>query len=91
MRPEGHEVRVTNLYDEKFQPVLGAEEHRGFLTAFRDDRVAEDMKSHVDNLLWCSGLVLCYPTWWYSLPAILKVTMCCDINLDYCTTVHCVQ
>lgn len=91
MRPEGHEVRVTNLYDEKFQPVLGAEEHRGFLTAFRDDRVPEDMKSHVDDLLWCSGLVLCYPTWWYSLPAILKVTMCCDINVDYCTTVHCVQ
>lgn len=82
MRPEGHEVRVTNLYDENFQPALGREEAKGFLTAFREDRVEEDVKGHVDNLLWCSGLVLCYPTWWYSFPAILKVTMWCDLNLQ---------
>ncbi|CAN0490666.1 unnamed protein product, partial [Scytosiphon promiscuus] len=75
IRPSGHEVRVSNLYDEKFQPVLWGEEHRGFLTAFRENRLEEDMKAHVDNLLWCSGLVLCYPTWWYSFPAILKVFM----------------
>lgn len=71
----GHEVRVTNLYAEQFQPALGGQEHRGFLTAFRDGKVAEDMKSHVEDLQWCSGLVLCYPTWWYSFPAVLKVTL----------------
>ncbi|CAM9368009.1 unnamed protein product [Pylaiella littoralis] len=69
---EWHEVRVTNLYAEQFQPALGGQEHRGFLTAFRDGKVAEDMKSHVEDLQWCSGLVLCYPTWWYSFPAVLK-------------------
>ncbi|CAN0545281.1 unnamed protein product, partial [Ectocarpus sp. 8 AP-2014] len=42
------------------------------MTAFRDGQVAEDVKGHVDDLQWCSGLVLCYPTWWYSFPAILK-------------------
>ncbi|CAN0472332.1 unnamed protein product, partial [Hapterophycus canaliculatus] len=68
----GHEVRVTNLYEEQFQAVLGREEHRGFMTAFRDGKVAEDVKGHVEDLQWCSGIVLCYPTWWYSFPAILK-------------------
>lgn len=67
-------MRVTNLYEERFQAVLGKEEHRGFMTAFRDGKVAEDVKGHVEDLQWCTGIVLCYPTWWYSFPAILKVT-----------------
>lgn len=70
---EGHEVRVTNLYEETFQAALGGKEHRGFMTAFREGKVEDDVKSHVEDLQWCSGLVLCYPTWWYSFPAILKV------------------
>lgn len=70
----GHEVRVTNLYEDKFQAALGGKEHRGFMTAFREGKVEDDVKSHVEDLQWCSGLVLCYPTWWYSFPAILKVT-----------------
>lgn len=69
----GHEVRVTNLYAEQFQPAMESAEHRGFLTAFGEGRVKDDVKGHVENLQWCSGLVLCYPTWWYSFPAILKV------------------
>lgn len=68
-------MRVTNLYQEQFQAALGGQEHRGFMTAFRDGQVAEDVKGHVDDLQWCSGLVLCYPTWWYSFPAILKVPL----------------
>lgn len=71
--PAGHEVRVTNLYEDKFQAALGEKEHRGFMTAFREGKVEDDVKSHVEDLQWCSGLVLCYPTWWYSFPAILKV------------------
>lgn len=64
---------MTNLYEDKFQAALGGKEHRGFLTAFREGKVQDDVKSHVEDLQWCSGLVLCYPTWWYSFPAILKV------------------
>ncbi|CAN0311432.1 unnamed protein product, partial [Ectocarpus fasciculatus] len=82
----GHQVRVTNLYQEQFQAALGGQEHRGFMTAFRDGQVAEDVKGHVDDLQWCSGLVLCYPTWWYSFPAILKVKLppsaCCPALLQ---------
>ncbi len=64
---------MTNLYEEQFQAALGENEHRVFLTAFRDGKVAKDVESHVDDLQWCSALVLCYPTWWYSFPAVLKV------------------
>lgn len=27
---------------------------------------------HVEALQWAEGLILVYPTWWYSQPAILK-------------------
>ena len=69
----GNEVRLTNLYEENFQPAMSRAEHRGYMTAHRDGKLTEDVKGHVEDLLWCSGLVLCYPTWWYSFPAILKV------------------
>lgn len=72
----GHEVRVANLYEEGFQSVMGNQEHRAYLTAHRDGNMEEDIRPHVENLRWCSALVFCYPTWWYSFPAILKV---CDV------------
>ena len=62
-----------SLYDEQFQPVLDREEYRGFMTAYQDGKMSRDLNRHVEDLKWCSGLVLCYPTWWYSFPAILKV------------------
>lgn len=68
----GHQVRVTNLYEENFEPRLGGPEHQTFLTAYRDGHVPEDIKTHIEDLQWCSGLCLVYPTWWYSFPAILK-------------------
>lgn len=33
----------------------------------------DDLKAQVELLRWCDSFVLVYPTWWYGLPAILKV------------------
>lgn len=71
---------MTNLYHERFQAVMGTEEHRGFSTAFREGLVEQDVKGHAEDLQWCSGLVLCYPTWWYSFPAILKVNIVLNVS-----------
>jgi NAD(P)H dehydrogenase (quinone) len=66
----GHEVRLTDLYAEGFDPVFSLEEKKSYLpnTAYNLSLV----QSHVDSLQWADGLVVCYPTWYYGPPAMLK-------------------
>ena len=65
----GHEVHVLDLYACGFDPVLGADERRGYHTPHDNERpVAE----HLAALKACEALLFVYPTWWYGLPAMLK-------------------
>jgi putative NADPH-quinone reductase len=65
----GHDVRVTDLYAEGFDPVLSADDldHQ-----FDDPSTKPDIAAHAGNLRWCESLVLVYPTWWAGQPAMLK-------------------
>ncbi|MBO0347019.1 NAD(P)H-dependent oxidoreductase [Roseibium limicola] len=69
LKSAGHEVRLRDLYKEGFQPVMSAEERRGYHD--EGDNVVP-VKAHVDDILWCEMLIFVYPTWWYGLPAMLK-------------------
>ncbi len=63
------EVRVIDLYQQSFSPVLTAHDLDIYEDAAQNtDLVAED----VAHLKWCDTLIFVYPTWWYGLPAILK-------------------
>jgi NAD(P)H dehydrogenase (quinone) len=65
----GHEVRLVDLYAIGFNPVLSAEERRGYHTPGENELpVAE----HLAHLRWCEALVFVFPTWWYGQPAMLK-------------------
>jgi putative NADPH-quinone reductase len=64
----GHEVRLTDLYEEGFEPELTADEEHRHL----EPGVAEGLERHADDLRWCDALVLVHPTWWSGQPAILK-------------------
>lgn len=65
----GHEVRLTDLYADGFDPVMRADERRGYHDAGANEiPVAE----HLAGLRWCEGLIFVYPTWWYGPPAMLK-------------------
>ena len=66
----GHEVRALDLHAEGFDPVMGAEERRGY----HEGREPEDpvLQCHIAHLRWAEGIVLVYPTWWYGQPAMLK-------------------
>jgi NAD(P)H dehydrogenase (quinone) len=66
----GHQVRFIDLYAEGFNPVFSLEEKKNYLpnTAYNVALV----QPHVDALLWADGLVVCYPTWYYGPPAMLK-------------------
>lgn len=63
-----HVVRVTDLYGDGFDPVLGEAERR----SYDQPGVAPELQSYVDDLTWAEMLVLVYPTWWSGQPAMLK-------------------
>ncbi len=65
----GHEVRELDLYGIGFNPVLSAQERRDYLTPEVNAAGVEDQLAHIR---WAEGLIFIYPTWWYSLPAMLK-------------------
>lgn len=69
LEAHGAEIRLFDLYDRQFEPVLTAHE----LEIYEDEQqnrrpVAEDAAA----LEWCDTLIFVYPTWWYGLPAMLK-------------------
>ena len=65
----GHEVRLLDLYGIGFDPVMSEADRRDYHTpGLNEVRVADQLA----HLRWAEGLVFVYPTWWYSLPAMLK-------------------
>lgn len=69
LRAAGHEVVVEDLYANGFHPALtGAERESFYLTRYD----TSGMQAQVDRLQAAQALVLCFPTWWFGPPAILK-------------------
>jgi putative NADPH-quinone reductase len=69
LRQAGHEVELRDLYAERFDPVLSAEERRRYHDVPDNLQGIED---HVASLRRAEALLLVHPTWWYGMPAILK-------------------
>lgn len=65
----GHEVDDCDLYAMGFDPVMSAAERRAHNTPHPD---LSAVKHHVERLRAADALVLCFPVWWYGMPAILK-------------------
>ena len=65
----GHEVDDCDLYAMGFDPVMTAAERRAHNTEHPDLSAVEH---HVARLRAADALVLCFPVWWYGMPAILK-------------------
>jgi NAD(P)H dehydrogenase (quinone) len=63
----GHQVRVSDLYADQFQPTVSL--HEISMSPGPDDQL--DLASYCDNLQWCDTLVFIYPTWWSGQPAML--------------------
>jgi NAD(P)H dehydrogenase (quinone) len=69
LRRGGHEVDDCDLYAIGFDPVLNAAERVSYNTLSPD---LSGVAQHVARLQAADALVLCFPTWWYGMPAILK-------------------
>jgi putative NADPH-quinone reductase len=65
----GHEVDDLDLYAENFQPALTREERE---VHYKAGPNLGTVDTYVERLRAAEALVLCFPTWWYGMPAILK-------------------
>lgn len=67
---DGHEVQLLDLYALGWKAAMSTDER----TAYHTDNPVLDplVASHVALLRQADALVFVYPTWWSSMPAILK-------------------
>ena len=76
----GHSVQVSDLYAMKFHAAGGPDDFTELQDADRFNYQAEqsaghftpELRSEFEKLAWCDLLILQFPLWWFSLPAILK-------------------
>lgn len=69
LRARGHEVEVEDLYASGFAPALTVDERRSYYSAQFDSAA---VRAPAERLLAAEALVLVFPTWWFSFPAMLK-------------------
>lgn len=84
LRELGHDVRESDLYAMKWNPVVDAAD---FGAEAGDERLvvgatsarahargelSPDIVAEQEKLTWADAVVVQFPLWWYGLPAILK-------------------
>lgn len=70
LREGGHQVDVVDLYADGFNPVMTHDEHVAYMA---NEPVADShVSKYVSLLLDAQVLVFVYPTWWGTVPAMLK-------------------
>ncbi|WP_265943342.1 NAD(P)H-dependent oxidoreductase [Dechloromonas sp. A34] len=80
----GHEVRVSDLYAMHWNPVasvadFGERKNSDYCTyaleqrhGFENGSLAPDVLAEVEKVDWCDLLILNFPIFWFSVPAIMK-------------------
>ncbi len=80
----GNNVVVKDLYKMNFNPILSADDFKSIsnpdylhilkeqMNSFMNNSYADDLQAEMDALVWADLLVLNFPLWWSSFPAILK-------------------
>ena len=84
LKGQGHEVKISDLYDMNFKASLERNDfleltnsdHVNYVTelksAYEKEKLTEDIRKEQEKLLWADFIILQYPLWWFSVPAILK-------------------
>lgn len=84
LQGQGHQVQVSDLYAMNWNPVASAADfseraNPDYLVYALEQRegvkagnIAPDIQRELDKLLWADLLILNFPLYWFSVPAILK-------------------
>ncbi len=84
LKADGHHVVVSDLYAMGWKPTADRDDFPGRDPAkplsyaresghaFASGTQAPDISAEQQKLLWCDALILQFPLWWFSMPAILK-------------------
>jgi len=84
LQAQGHRVQVSDLYAMHWNPVASAadfsdRDNPDYLVYALEQRLgvktqslAPDIQEELDKLLWADLLILNFPIYWFSVPAILK-------------------
>ncbi|WP_312993355.1 NAD(P)H-dependent oxidoreductase [Chryseobacterium flavum] len=68
LKSEHNEIRIRNLYQINFDPVLSCSDIEGQ----RSGKVADDVKAEQEFISWAEHITFIYPIWWTGLPALMK-------------------
>ncbi|MFC7518547.1 NAD(P)H-dependent oxidoreductase [Herbaspirillum sp. GCM10030257] len=84
LQSAGHSVQMSDLYEMQWKAAVDAEDTTQRLSTTRFDVALEskhafengyqsgDITREQEKLLWADAVILQFPLWWYSMPAILK-------------------
>ncbi|SDF78804.1 NAD(P)H-dependent oxidoreductase [Chitinophaga filiformis] len=84
LEEEGHEVKVSDLYREEFNPVSGRNNFKTTydaayfkqqleeLHAVETAGFADDIETEQQKVEWCDLMIWQFPLWWFTVPGILK-------------------
>lgn len=84
LKAEGHEVRVSDLYAQGWKSQIDRADFPSLTpearlmvpaasgAAFAADALTPDVKAEQEKILWADMLILQFPLWWFTMPAILK-------------------
>lgn len=80
----GHSVKVSDLYRQGWKSEVDRDDFRQLDegqhlhvtaasdVAFETGMLTDDVRQEQEKLLWADTVILQFPLWWYSMPAILK-------------------
>ena len=69
LQSAGHTVDDCDLYAENFNPVMSREERLGYHDV---PAIQQPVAEYIERLRRAEALVLCFPTWCFGMPAMLK-------------------
>ncbi|MCE1240106.1 MAG: NAD(P)H-dependent oxidoreductase [Azonexaceae bacterium] len=84
LQAQGHTVQVSDLYAMRFKPVVDRDDFpllpagerlkvaAASQAGYAAGALTDDVLAEIAKLQWADALILHFPLWWYTMPAILK-------------------
>jgi len=77
LKKGGHKCRVINLDQDDFDPVMRSKDLLAFVGAGRAgkdalDAIDDQVREYKEHLEWAEHLVMIFPIWWMTTPAMTK-------------------